>query len=42
MYLFIYDIGSIIYHKLQHLSEKTTNLISTGTKIKVQITFLTK
>lgn len=27
IYLFIHDIGNIIYHNLQHLSEKTTNLI---------------
>lgn len=41
IYLFIYT-GGIIYHKLQRLSEKTTNLVLTGTKIKVQSTFLTE
>lgn len=38
----MYYIGNTIYCNLQHLSEKATNLILTGTKIKVQITFLTE
>lgn len=41
IYLFIHDIGNIIYHNLQHLSEDHKS-DSTGTKIKVQITFLTE
>lgn len=32
----------ILFTVTQHLSEKATNLILTGIKIKVQITFLTE